>query len=58
MGLLIGGCTESQRATIMGEGFNDEFAKNNQNLRPSHGDGNYDGVSTKSQEIEHDLGVH
>jgi hypothetical protein len=56
-GLLVCGCTESQRATIMGTGFNDDFSKGNQNLRPKDGDGNYDGVSTKSQQIEHDLGV-
>ncbi|HEV3417406.1 MAG TPA: hypothetical protein VG056_11345, partial [Pirellulales bacterium] len=56
LGLVASGCTESQRGTIMGNGFNDEFSKGNQNLRPK-GDGNYDGVSTKSQQIEHDLGV-
>jgi hypothetical protein len=57
VGLLVSGCTESQRGTIMGTGFNDDFSKGNQTLRPKDGDGNYDGVSTKSQQIEHDLGV-
>lgn len=52
------GCTPSQRATIMGEGFNDEFSKTGQSLRPDGGSSEHlDGVSTKSQQIERDLRV-
>jgi hypothetical protein len=55
--LLANGCTQSQRQTIMGEGFNDEFAKSGEKLRHSSNGGEYDGLSTKSRQIENDLGV-
>jgi hypothetical protein len=55
--LVIAGCTQSQRQTLMGEGFNDDFAKNGQKLRNSSEGGEYDGLSTKSRQIENDLGV-
>jgi hypothetical protein len=59
--LLIGlavGCTESQRATIMGPGFNDEFSKTGDDLRPDENGGEHlDGLSTKSQQIERHLRV-
>ena len=56
--LFAAGCTPSQRATIMGEGFNDEFSKTGQSLRPDGGSNEHlDGVSTKSQQIERDLRV-
>jgi hypothetical protein len=55
--LSMSGCTESQRQTLMGEGFNDDFAKNGQKLRNTSEGGEYDGLSTKSRQIENDLGV-
>lgn len=56
--LFAAGCTPSQRATIMGEGFNDEFSKTGQSLRPDGGSNEHlDGLSTKSQQIERDLRV-
>ncbi len=57
LALVLTGCTESQRQTIMGEGFNDEFAKNGEKLRNTSEGGDYDGLSTKSRQIENDLGV-
>ena len=45
----------------MGEGFHDDFSKTGQNLRPDDDgghSGHYDGVSTKSQQIEQDLKVN
>jgi hypothetical protein len=58
LGLLAAGCTQSQRATLMGEGFNDEFSKTGQSLRPDGGSSQHlDGLSTKSQQIERDLRV-
>jgi hypothetical protein len=57
LGLLLGGCTESQRQTLMGEGFNDEFAKSGEKMRNFSNGGEYDGLSTKSRQIENDLGV-
>jgi hypothetical protein len=52
------GCTPSQRATIMGEGFNDEFSKTGHSLRADGGNSEHlDGLSTKSQQIERDLRV-
>jgi hypothetical protein len=56
--LLSSGCTQAQRATIMGDGFHDEFSKTGQSLRPNEGGGEHlDGLSTKSQQIERDLRV-
>jgi hypothetical protein len=57
LALFLGGCTESQRQTLMGEGFSDEFSKSGEKLRNSNGGGEYDGLSTKSRQIENDLGV-
>jgi hypothetical protein len=57
LALFATGCTQSQRQTIMGEGFNDEFAKSGDKLRTSSNGGEYDGLSTKSRQIENDLGV-
>jgi hypothetical protein len=57
LALFATGCTQSQRQTIMGEGFNDEFAKSGDKLRNSGNGGEYDGLSTKSRQIENDLGV-
>lgn len=55
---LSAGCTESQRATLMGPGFNDEFSKTGDNLRPTDNGGeHFDGLSTKSQQIERHLRV-
>jgi hypothetical protein len=56
--LLAAGCTQAQRATIMGDGFHDEFSKTGQNLRSDGGSAEHlDGLSTKSQQIERDLRV-
>ncbi|HKD37764.1 MAG TPA: hypothetical protein VKB78_13225 [Pirellulales bacterium] len=58
LSFLAAGCTQSQRATLMGEGFNDEFSKTGQSLRPQSGSSEHlDGLSTKSQQIERDLRV-
>ncbi len=55
---VLPGCTESQRATLMGPGFNDEFSKTGNNLRPAENGGEQlDGLSTKSQQIERHLRV-
>jgi hypothetical protein len=56
--LFAPGCTQAQRATIMGDGFHDEFSKTGQSLRPNEGASEHlDGLSTKSQQIERDLRV-
>jgi hypothetical protein len=56
--LLAAGCTQAQRATIMGDGFHDEFSKTGQSLRSDGGSAEHlDGLSTKSQQIERDLRV-
>jgi hypothetical protein len=50
--LCLGGC-----ATIMGDNFGDSYATWGEANRPvDRGDG-YAGVSTKSQQIERNLGV-
>ena len=40
---------------IMGPGFNDEFSKSGDKLRPDGEGVQHDGLSTKSQQIEDDL---
>jgi hypothetical protein len=58
LAVFASGCTQAQRATIMGDGFHDEFSKTGQSLRPNEGGGEHlDGLSTKSQQIERDLRV-
>ncbi len=43
---------------MMGEGFHDEFAGSGKTMRGKNANGgDLDGLSTKSQDIERDLGV-
>ncbi len=55
--LSLAGCNMQQlHDQIMGPGFNDEFSKSGDKLRPDNGDGvQHDGLSTKSQQVEDDL---
>ncbi len=52
------GCSQSMWRQMMGEGFNDDMAKSGQKLRSGEKEGgDYDGLSTKSRQVERDLGV-
>jgi hypothetical protein len=57
-GLWCAGCTAPKKpVNLMGDNFNDEFAHWGEDHRPKGGDGDLDGLSTKSQQIERNLGV-
>ncbi|HZZ71054.1 MAG TPA: hypothetical protein VFE24_02310 [Pirellulales bacterium] len=59
-GLLVCLCLSGCRDTldqIKGEGFHDEFSDWGEKQRPAGDQGELSGVSTKSQQIERNLGV-
>jgi hypothetical protein len=55
--VLVAGCT-SPPPKLMGDGFHDEYSEWGEKNRPADtSSGDFDGVSTKSQQVERNLGV-